>query len=222
MSKMRNSFAVIFDMDGVLLDTEPLHSKSLERILLEHEKTPQFNNQGLLHTVGLSGDHIYETFIKQYSLSYELESFKKKRREIFLEIIQKEAGINRGVLPLLKRLEKTEVPIGIGSNRNISHITAILETLKIRRFFKVVVGPSEKLKYKPAPDIYLEAAKQLTISPKDAIVIEDSEVGVASAYAAGMKIIAIPNQYTNHHDFSKANRVVENFDSITLSLLQSL
>jgi HAD superfamily hydrolase (TIGR01509 family) len=219
---LKNPKAVIFDMDGVLLDTEPLHSRSLETILLEYKKTPQYNEQGLLHTVGLSGDQTYVDFLAKYAIQESIEIFKSKRRKFFENLIKTEAKINKGVLPLLKRLQKANVKIGLASNRNLIHIILIVETLKIKDYFSTIVGPSEKLKHKPAPDIYLEVARLLKIKPNDCIVIEDSEPGLLSGKAAGMKVIAIPNLYTNHQDFSKSDTIINNFDQITLPVLKHL
>lgn len=214
--------AVIFDMDGIIVDTEPIQSQSIERLLHEYGISPIYQDNGLIHTVGISGDESYHSFMKKHNFNENLKIVQQKRRKIFEDIIKEGIVPMQGFTQLIKLLQKQKIKIGLASNRRYEHIILILEQLNIKEHFWTIVGPSEKRKHKPAPDIYLDAAKELEVSPKECIVIEDSETGIFSAKSAGMKIIAVPNPYTNHHDFSNADKIVSSLSDINMSLLQNL
>lgn len=214
--------AVIFDMDGVIIDSEPIQSKSLEGLLKYYNKTPQYNNQGLLHEVGVSGDKSYMKFKNTYDIPDDIPTLREKRRKIYENLLQEKLASMPGVTNLIKRLKKENFKIALASNRFIEHVFLILDNLNIRSSFEAIVGPSETIKHKPSPDIYIETAKVLNIQPAECVVIEDSETGVMAGVAAGMKVIVVPNKYTTHQDFSKADRIINSLNEIDISLIQSL
>lgn len=214
--------AVIFDLDGVIVDSEPIHSKSLEILLKDYGKTPIFNTQGLIHEVGPSGDFTYVELIRKYSLTEPLETIKQKRRAIFTKLLQEKLVPLPGFTKLLKIVKKENLKVAIASNRLPEHLFLMLENLGVKEMFDVVIGKNKLFAVKPAPDIYLKTADELSIEPKYCVAIEDSETGVLSAHAAGMKVIAVPNRYTSYQDFLKADKIVNSLSDITIPLLNSL
>lgn len=213
--------AIIFDLDGVLVDSEPLESKALEKLLLSYGKKPKYNDVGLIHKPGTAGD-VYMDIINDYQLNEELEILRTKKRKIFKQLVKKELTAIEGALKLVGKLKKEGYKVGIASNRFVDLISTMLDKIRARLLFNVIVGAKEGMNFKPHPDIYLLAAKQLNAKPTICIAIEDSEIGVASAKAAGMKVIAIPSIYTNPQDFSKADKIVKSFSEISLKLLEQL
>ncbi len=214
--------AVIFDMDGVIVDSEPLQSLSLEVLLKEYGQVPIRHKNGLIQIVGAAGDDSYKIIMKKHSINDSLENFKRKRRDIYERLLQKKLSPMPGFKKAIRLLQNEKIRIALASSRNFAHIHLALENLGITHFFEVISGPSLHLKHKPAPDIYLAAAKKLRLKPSKCIAIEDSEIGVLSAYTAGMKIIAVPTLYTRDHDFSKAHAIVESLQHINRQLLYSL
>lgn len=211
--------AVIFDMDGLLVDTEPLNSRSIELLLKEYNITPKVETGKLLHTVGLAGDESYRQIIDQYNLDEELEMIKKKKRKIYESLISKKLTPLKGAKKLIGILKRRKIKLALASSRNIKHIKLTIKNLGFDKVFDVVVGPSSELKIKPAPDIYLKTAQLLKIEPAECLVLEDSEIGVTAAKAAGMKVIAVPSQHTKHHNFSAADLVINSLADIKWSTI---
>lgn len=217
-----NIKAVIFDMDGVIIDSEPLHSLSWEILLNEYKIKPILNNQGLIHDVGPVGDDTYRVIMEKHHLKEDLEIIKIKRRKIFEDLIKTKAAPMPGFLNLIKKLKKEKIKIAVASNRILEHLYLMLNKLQVKDFFEVVVGRSSNRKPKPSPDIFLETAKELKVKPSGCIVLEDSETGVIAAEKAEMKVIAVPTKLTKHHDFSKADKIINSLNDITIKFLQSL
>lgn len=216
--------AIIFDMDGLMVDTEIIEHRSFERLLREYGKEPKPYANGLIHQVGVAGSSYYEDFKQDYGLKDSLEIIRDKKRLFFEEILIKEELLPLpGLIDLLNLLKKEKYIIAIASNRNEKFINLIVEKLSIKEFFHLIVGPSENRKHKPAPDIYLHTAKELKLEPEECIVLEDSEPGIVSAKKAGMKVVAVPNIYIKkEHDFSKADIIVNSLSDINMDLLKSI
>lgn len=214
--------AVIFDMDGLIVDSESIESKALEKLLTEYKKKPKYYTNGLIHIIGESGDASYQRFKDTYQLEDTIEVLRKKKRAIFKKLLKKKITPLPGFLPLITSLKKQEMQTALASNRFIEHIHLIVENIAAKHLFDVIVGPSETKKHKPHPDIFLQTAKKLGVNPNQCLVFEDSEIGVVAARAAGMKVIAVPHKYTKAHDFSKADKVVTSLKSVTIKLINSI
>jgi HAD superfamily hydrolase (TIGR01509 family) len=205
--------AVIFDMDGVIIDSEPIESLAWEKLLTEYGKKPIINEWGLIHIVGTKS---FDYVMRKHGLVEDVEVVKNKKRKIFIDLVLKNPILMPGFLKLLTGLKKRKIKLGVASNRFQEHVGLIMKKLKIEDEFNALIGNDPTIEVKPAPDIFLKAAKMLKINPKYCLVIEDSESGVIAAKAAGMKVIAVPNRYTKHQDFSKADKIVKSLSEITI------
>lgn len=215
--------AVIFDMDGLILDSEILESQALIKILIENGKEPELYPNGLVHDIGGADGDYYVKFKTKYNLSHDTAEISKQKRAHFEQLIKKnDLKPYDGFYELLEELKKNNFKLAVASNRFIGHINLILETLEVAQDFDVIVGPSETRRHKPHPDIYIETAKLLKIKPKNCIALEDTAKGVTAAKGAGIKAIAVPNEYTKEHDFSEADKVVNSLKSVTIDMINSL
>jgi HAD superfamily hydrolase (TIGR01509 family) len=206
--------AVIFDMDGVIVDSEPIESLAWEKILIEYKKKPIYLHSGLIHQVGAAD---FNEIISRHDLSGEnIEEIRIKKRGFFEEIILKDGTLLTGVTALLKKLKKEKIKLAVASSRNERQVKIVIDRLELTKYFGAIVGYNEELRRKPFPDIFLAAAANLKIKPSLCVVIEDSESGVIAGKNAGMKVIAVPNRYTANQDFSKADKVVNNLSEITM------
>lgn len=208
---------VIFDMDGLMIDSEPLQSEAIAVVLKEYGKEPIFKKNKLIHTVGLKGHEQWTELKKTHGIDEEIEILREKRRAAYIKIIKKN-GVKTmpGLIKLLKQLKtKDGLKMGLASNTKIEHILLILNKLKIHGYFNVIISADQVKNAKPHPDIYLKTAADLKLDPENCLVLEDSESGVLAAKKAGMNVIAVPSKFTNHQDFSQSDLVVSSLAKIT-------
>jgi HAD superfamily hydrolase (TIGR01509 family) len=210
--------AVIFDLDGLLADTECLHCRAYQIALLEHgieledadyaEHWVRFG-KGIADWLSLRGSALNP------------HAVRLRKAQHYLELLQSSLRPMDGALELLESFHgKTKIALASSSYRDA--IDGVLSGLGITHFFEVIVSGLDVAQVKPAPDIFLKAAGDLGVEPSQCLVLEDAEKGVMAAHLAGMRCIAVPNQYTRHHDFSKATKVCASLKDVTDDLLRSL
>ena len=214
--------AVIFDFDGIILDSETPEYESHRRI---------YERCGVALTVdqwcGVIGTwsegHDEQWFARLCAQSAEApprDAYFAERRRIFDEIVP--ATPMRGIRELLAGLREAAIPTAIASSAPARWVIGAVERLGIRPLFEAVVTGDEVAHRKPAADVYLEAARRLGVDPARSIAVEDSAPGVAAARAAGMKTVAIPHWLTERHDLSGADLTVAHAGELTLERLTAL
>jgi HAD superfamily hydrolase (TIGR01509 family) len=210
--------SVIFDLDGLLADTERLHCLAYQQTLQMHG-TIVTDDEYAEHWVR-SGKGIAE-WISDRGLDLDPLALRAHKSRCYLDLLASELRPMDGALALLQKLHGRK-KIALASSSYRDAVDGVLAGLNIAHFFQVIVSGLDVPRVKPAPDIFLAAAKQLTVAPAQCVVIEDAEKGVIAANLAGMRCIAIPNRHTQHHDFSKATRICASLDEITIDLLETL
>jgi HAD superfamily hydrolase (TIGR01509 family) len=215
-----NVKAVIFDMDGVIIDSEPIESLAWEKVLAEYKRKPIFNSSGLIHEVGQGSQ---DDIVSKHNLSGEdLNVIRIKKRAFFEELIIKDLSSMSGMESLLEKIKIEKIKLAVASTRNERQVKLIINRLGFEKHFSVIVGFNEKIRRKPFPDVFLAAASELKISPSFCVAIEDSGAGVTAGKSAGMKVIAVPNKWTKHQDFSKADKIINSLSEITINVLKNL
>lgn len=209
---------VIFDLDGLLADTERLHCQAYQTALLEH---------------GIALDELdycehwircgrgIADWVTLHNLTLDPHQVRLRKSEHYLALLTSGLQPMDGALELLHGL-RARVKLALASSSYRDAIDGVLAGLKIGHLFDVVVSGTDVPAVKPAPDIFLKAADELGSKPADCLVLEDAEKGVLAAYSAGMRCIAVPNDYTRHHDFSKATMVCSSLREITPAVLRVL
>jgi GMP synthase (glutamine-hydrolysing) A subunit len=200
--------AVIFDMDGLMIDSEPIQSKSFEMILKEHGHEPIFHDNGLVQKVGLKSKENWEFLKERHGFDEDTDTLVEKKRKVYIDILKENIKPMPGLFELIKLLKEKKVKLAVASSSNLPQIELVLQELGIFEDFDIVVSGEWVEKSKPHPEIYILTAKQLEVEPKDCVALEDSIVGVISASEAGVKVIAVPTSSTEKEDFSKANLIV--------------
>jgi len=211
--------AVIFDMDGVLLDSEPLHYEALSAVLARegHEWTRKDNERLLGTTVVDSFRVIAETV----PLAHPIESYIPVYDRQVLDILHRPLTPAPGALPLIRELRRLSVPMAVASSSLRSWIDATLASLGIADFFRVIVSGEDIENGKPAPDIYLRTAAILGNEPNVCLAIEDAPNGVLSAHAAGMQVVAVRTPYTRRLPLVGAALIVSSLEDLTVSANQN-
>lgn len=215
--------AVIFDVDGLMIDTELLHSQAHGVVIKNYGKEPIPFTNGLIHIVGKSIKENSKIILEKHNIQETAEVFEVEKGKAYLHLLRnKKIKPLPGLTKLLKLLQKHNIKTAIGSSGIKKGIELILKNLVMEDNFPVIVSLEDIKRPKPFPDVYIKAANLIHVNPKECLVLEDSQSGVEAAKSAGMKIIAIPSKYTKHQDFSKADRIVSSLTEITLPMLQTL
>ncbi|BCZ46087.1 phosphatase [Clostridium gelidum] len=210
--------AVIFDMDGVIIDSEPIHFETD----METMKYLGCNisKEELEKYVGTTNEYMFSDIKKNYNIEKSVEDIINYRAEIIKnKIVQSGLEPIEGIRELLSELKKKNIPAAIASSSPKDFINVVVSKFKLQEYFKYIVSGEEVENGKPAPDVYIETAKKLGIAPKDCTVIEDSKNGVLAAKVAGMRCIGFQNINSGNQDLSKANVIVKSIAEIKLSYL---
>jgi HAD superfamily hydrolase (TIGR01509 family) len=210
--------AFIFDMDGVILDSEPIHFE-VDILTMEHFGV-QIEKEQLERFVGMTNPEMWHILKLEYQLTSSVEEIieyqlTEKINRIQLQSIKPIEGI----IELIRQLRSHRIPIGLASSSPRRFIEAVLTKLRIAEDFECVVSGEEVPLGKPAPDVYLEAASQLGVNPTDCYVLEDSRNGIAAAVAAGMRVIGYVNLNSGNQDLSAANPIVTSIGDINIDRL---
>ena len=183
--------AVIFDMDGVIVDSEPRHERAFREIFDEL-------GYGQTHGVhfpdyyGRSDRALWVDFIERHRPAQPLETLIRLKEDRLLSLLERDQPLFPGLAELVEGLSKgTRLAVASGSSHTV--IRAVLGMRDLHRHFPVVVSSQDVARGKPEPDIFLLAASRLGVEPAECVVIEDSAAGVTAARAAGMRVIAITN-----------------------------
>jgi HAD superfamily hydrolase (TIGR01509 family) len=207
--------AVIFDMDGLLVDTEPLHYEATNLVLKEYGKvlTPEVNQR----FIGLGDETFWSAVREDFGITDSVADLRGKRIGQMLRLIEAEPVVRMpGAAELVRGCSQRGYRVAVASSTPLQQVYAILESAAIREQFQVIVsGEMEEVaRGKPAPDIFLHTSKLLEVVPERCLVFEDSSPGVIGASEAGMRAVAVPNEHTEGSDFSRAARVVESLEEI--------
>ena len=209
---------VIFDLDGLLADTEPLHCRAYQETL-QPEGVMLRESEYIEHWVR-EGKGIGD-WLALRGLSLDPLAIRLRKSKRYLELLPSMLRPMEGVFPLLETLYRTK-NLALASSSYRDAVDGVLAGLNIAHYFKAVVSGLDVPRVKPAPDIFLTAARLLGAAPSECVVLEDAEKGVLAAYRAGMHCIAVPTEYTRHHDSSKATLVCSSLKEITLDLITAI
>ena len=209
--------AVIFDHDGVIADTEPIHFIADNAVLARYGFNISAEANDSL--VGISTKKSWEILREMFKIPEAAEWLAEEKTSAAAGIIEKE-GIapNDGLLPLLERLHIKGYMLAIASGQYRKIIDAVLAKLRIGRYFSVIVSAEDTILGKPNPEVFLTAAKRLAVKPEECLVIEDSGLGVMAAKAAGMACVALRTASTASHDISIADLVVNSLAELNTGL----
>ena len=211
--------AVLFDMDGVIIDSEPLWSKAEQQLLARRmlEYSPQLKTA----MMGRDAKEAVGLLINHYNLSEGAEEIIAERHELISDLFKEHLQPVPNALELLRAVRDTGVKTGLVSSSPKQLVELAVNKLGIMGLFDLALSGDQVTRGKPAPDIYLSAAEKLGVDPVNCLVIEDAPLGVAAAKAAGMCCLAISTS-ASEPELGAADRVVRDFAEVDLALLQDL
>ncbi|AZQ32968.1 HAD family phosphatase [Streptomyces cyaneochromogenes] len=183
--------SVIFDLDGTLVDSEPNYFEAGRDTLAEHG-VPGFTWADHERYVGISTLETVTLWKREYGLRASVDELLAAKNRRYLELARTSTRAYPQMREFVELLASEGVPMGVASGSSPEAITAILAGTGLDAHLRTVVSADEVDRGKPAPDVFLEAARRLGAVPGDCVVLEDAAPGAAAAHAAGMRCIAIP------------------------------
>ena len=215
--------AVIFDMDGVIVDTEPGYLAAVNRFLKRFGKSidSKFNEQFF----GGSAYDMWAVTKKHVGLDHlTVEECMKGMEEEREKMIRQEGyRAIPGTIPLIQDLYDRGIPLAVASSSSLSEIEKVTKYLNVRKYFaKIVSGIDECEHAKPFPDVFLKVARKLDVKPENCLVIEDSSNGALAAKRAGMRVIGFRNQECGNQALESADYVVTTIEDVDYALCQEV
>lgn len=200
-------------MDGVIVDSEPVHLESTVRLMADDFGIPftQAENNEFL---GSTDRHMWEVLRERHRLTPTVDDLIDRRKSIYLQLLDGGLPWREGIRELIAALDDSGYRLAVASSALRHVIEYVIHGGSLGKHFEMLVSGEDVAHPKPAPDIYLEAARQLDLSPDRCLAIEDTELGVRAAHTAGMHVIAFPNMTTRDADFSLADRILNNAEEI--------
>ncbi len=182
--------AVIFDLDGTLVDTEAVWTVGLTRWMAKHGKTyePSFQKE----MMGRTAEYCVEKMTERYGIEGEMQGLLDERLQFFAAALNEIGFIEKpGACALIKELKAAGITVALATSAEPGYADAALHSLACHESFTALTTGPEVEHGKPAPDIYLKAAEKIGISPEDCVAVEDAPAGVQSAKSAGMRVVGV-------------------------------
>jgi beta-phosphoglucomutase len=213
----------IFDMDGVLVDSNPFHLKKWEALLDEHGIP--FDREDLPRVVlGLRNDTAFRHFFGSDLSAASQERLEEELEERFRQVFRPHAKPLPGLETLIVKCHQAGIVMAVASSAYVKNVEFIIAALGFGRYFRHLVTGNEVHHPKPHPEIYLKAAEKLGIAPAACVAFEDSFVGIESAKRAGLMCVAIASTFPldELRERTDADLVVESFEKLDLEILRGL
>jgi HAD superfamily hydrolase (TIGR01509 family) len=211
---------VIFDWDGVIIDSSAQHKEGWERLAAEENRPLPADH--FERSFGMKNERVIPDLFGWTQDPAEIRKLSLRKEALYREIV-KERGLSAlpGVAPFLRRLQTAQVPFAVGSSTHRLNIDAVLETLGFVGVFTAVVTSEDVSHGKPHPEVFLRGAERIRREPRACVVFEDAFVGIEAARAGGMKVVGVATTHLAKSLQSKVDRVVHRLDELEVDdLLQ--
>lgn len=213
--------AVIFDMDGVIVDSE-IHWRRIECDFLQG-LIPGWNEESQKQLIGMSMNDAHELLVRKYGLKNSLEEFQAYYADLASSVYGEHSDLIPGALATIVELHAKGVILGIASSSPHEWIDLVLKRFSLERYFSVKVSADDVHgRGKPSPDVYLLAAERLGVLPENCVAVEDTDKGVQSAKQAGMRCVGLRNENIEDQTLEQADVSVSGFGEQFLNTLDQL
>lgn len=212
---------IIFDMDGVIVDSER-HWTSIEEPFLRN-LIPNSYEEYHKNIVGRSLSDIYLYLSTNFNIPMDKGEFMGSYNEMAVTIYKDSANLLPGVLDFIKLLKEEKLTLALASSSPMFWVNMAVKRFDLNHYFEKIISADETgYKGKPAPDIYLHALKQLKKEPSECLAIEDSKNGVKSAQEAGIKCVGLKNGFNDDQDLSFSDILIHEFDELSIGMIKKL
>lgn len=213
-------YGIIFDMDGLMLESEELWSEVDRCVVAEYglEFNPSFKHLFM----GCEKIESARKFCDLYGLSESPDVIAQKRNKLARKFYREGVKLMPGLTQLVCSLRDWGKPLAVATSADHAIVTIVMARFDIFTQFEAIVCADEVKKGKPAPDLFLEAARRLDVPARSALVLEDSPNGITAALSAGMKVIGVPNPAVKRETVEQATVLVEKLSHISTDLIARL
>ncbi len=207
--------AVVFDLDGVLIDSEGLQYRAYAQVLARYGVQVSLEEYARHWIADGRGP---EYAVDRYRLPLSPVDLRALKGEVYHAILRAEVALMPGVPEVLARLSP-HFPLGIATNSGRSDVQLVIDRFGWATVFRAVVSREDYASAKPAPDAYLTVAARLGVTPARCLVVEDAHRGVVAASRAGAVVVAVPNAFTRHNDFTLAATVLDALSALNVDVV---
>ncbi|MFH1585778.1 MAG: HAD family phosphatase [archaeon] len=208
--------AVIFDMDGVLIDSIKYVLKSFNEVLkkdgvhITKDEMSKFNGRPLEDMLAwLKRDH---------NITYSPEEFEEKALALQLKLMREEFKDNKKLINLIETLKAKDLKLAVATSSLRGRAEKILGLLEVKDYFDVILTAEDVTNHKPNPEVFLKAAKKLGVNPEECVVIEDAANGIQAAKKGGMKAIALLTEFQTKKELKDADFIIDSLDELNEKL----
>ena len=212
-------YVVIFDMDGVLVDTNGLILDSFNVFLRPYGLS--INSEDFKGYLGITAKGLVERWKKEYGIIFDENFIKEETTRMHLDSL-KGYVIDPQLVELLRDLRENNIPMAVGTSSPRKRAEKILDILGIRNFFSYVITGDDVSTHKPDPELFLKAAESLGVDPHICVIIEDAENGIEAAKRGGMKAIGYVTKYHKREELKKADLLIDNFAELSYERVKVL
>jgi len=198
--------AILFDLDGLMVDSEPHSLASWRTVLSSRGVTLDLAVSERMF--GLRQIEAARMLVEVYGLTEQPSALGREKEEYQLDHLDGQINAMPGLVELLNELDRCELRAAVASSGARPYVNAVLQAIGLPKRFRAIVTGDDVVNGKPAPDVFLAAARAVQTDPQHCLVLEDAPAGVQAAKAAGMRCVAIPNQYTCMLDLSSADVIL--------------
>ena len=211
--------AAIFDLDGVLIDSEKWHHESFNQVLKEFHL--QLELKEFKHLFGTGALSIIRGIFEKNGIAKNPLPYVSKKDEIYRELIKNKIKALPGAGELLQRLKEKDYKTALASSTALENLELIMKKLGIEKYIDYYISGATLQQTKPNPEIFLRCALALKVENEECLVVEDSKAGIEAAKNAGMKCIAVAFTLPKE-DLVKADKAVNRIGDITLEMIQNV
>lgn len=205
--------AVIFDKDGVIVETKKLHFEKWKRTFNQHNK--KFNEEILNQMMGRSARENIKEFLDPTLSDEFITKILGEQLRFITSMFDRYVSLVPGIINFLKKLKDANIPVALATSSRLESMNLVLDKFKLRPYFSVLINANDIALAKPNPEIYLHSVKSLKVKPEICVVFEDSYSGVEAAKSAGMKVVLVMTSHTQK-EIPDVDLAIKDFTKITV------
>ncbi|SFS31681.1 HAD family hydrolase [Sphingobacterium wenxiniae] len=215
-----NEFAVIFDMDGVICDTNPHHAKAFEAFFDKY-KIAYSDQEFEEHMYGKHNSYIMSHFFKRPITGDELLRLENEKEALFRELYKTQVETIPHYIPFLHALKAEDFKTGVATSAPKANLDLIVDALAIRELMNSILTSEDVTLHKPHPEVYLKSAERIGLDPSNCLVFEDSFSGITAAKNAGMNVVAVLSSHTREQ-LPECAYYINDYQQITPEIVKDI